>query len=355
MERGLNFSKVIRTEEMDSSFLRSRQQRSFRDMMIDNVKDDNQPDIPDLEKTYEMARERREEFRGIFTTSVEDLRVKKGGLFYLSRSLYNVCRAILKDILTHPSAYLKTVFSYQNGNYRSDFLPEHSINVAILSCLVGEGMGINEADLQVLFISGLIHDLGMFRIDEGIINKPGELGLHERKFITIHPIEGAGLFDRAFAKGNDAGSSVTSFIKNVILQEHERADGSGYPYKLQKGEVSRFFRIIGMCDTIESLTHPRPYREAISPFMAFRRLTLSREAILLFGQDEWNEFYRCITPYPPGTRVTLSNRREAEVICINPEWPLNPVILLQDDKDMGGGRRIVDLKRNKIINLRNYK
>lgn len=317
---------------------------------------DIQHDIHSIEDTYNKVRQRREELKGLFSTSIEEIRRKKGGGdFYPSLRLLNLSRAISGDIPSKRSAYLRTVFSDKQEEYLEDFLIEHSINIAILSHVVGDGMGINGLNLQNLFISGLFHDLGMFRLDKRIIDKPSSLGIHEKKFITVHPIEGSKLFEKAFKDGDGGNSEATSLISRVILEEHERADGSGYPYQLKREEIHNFSMIIGVCDTIESLTHPRPYRDHIPCFMAFRRLTMDHKPTRLFGQNIFEACLKYITPYPPGIRVMLNNGMDAIVVESDHERPLNPVIYILGEDNKDSLPRIIDLKRNKVLNMINWK
>lgn len=305
-------------------------------------------EIETNKKEVELRRRRLVELLGEVEESVRE----KNGLS-LSPELIVLARDINSKVVKLRSSYLRSVFEYEPGEYLKNLLIEHSINVAFLSLVIGLKMDYDEDDLFHIFMGGILHDIGMFRINPKIINKPAELNLHEKKLLSVHPIEGAKLFEKAVGSNNDL-ITRPDLISMIISQEHERVNGNGgYPYKLKEGELHPFAMILGFADTFESLTHPRPYREQLAPFQAFRRLFLDNEERHLFSRGIRKACFTSITAYPPGTIVNLDTGDRATVIDTDTKNPLTPVILLRrvGSDNMKIYPRVIDLRKNNRIHI----
>jgi HD-GYP domain-containing protein (c-di-GMP phosphodiesterase class II) len=131
----------------------------------------------------------------------------------------------------------------------------HSERVGYLARLVGQRMGIAPAELQVLEMSGLLHDVGKIGIPEMILCKPGKLTKEEYDTIKRHP-----------QMGHEILMPIASFggILEGVLHHHENPDGSGYPRNLCGDEIPLFARIIHVVDVYDALTSTRSYRVAFS-------------------------------------------------------------------------------------------
>ena len=104
----------------------------------------------------------------------------------------------------------------------------------------------------------------MMRIPHSLLEKTGPLSSEDRTLIESHPVLGAELLydlDKEF-----------DWLQKVLLQEHERHGGQGYPNKLSGKHIHLYARIIGMADTFISRTHPRPWRSARSPHEAAKEI-----------------------------------------------------------------------------------
>ncbi len=143
----------------------------------------------------------------------------------------------------------------------------HSENVASLSVLIGEKLGLDEKELIGLRIAALLHDSGKIAVPAEILFKPAQLNELEWEFMKLHPVIGY------------------EFIKNVdflwpvaegVLQHHERLDGSGYPYGLKGNEITLFARIIAVADVVDAITSFRPYRPAIPLESAIQEIVAGR-------------------------------------------------------------------------------
>jgi HD-GYP domain-containing protein (c-di-GMP phosphodiesterase class II) len=116
-------------------------------------------------------------------------------------------------------------------------------------------------------MAGVIHDLGKISIPAEILSKPGEINDSEFALIKQHPQTGYEIL-----KGIDFNWPVA----DIVLQHHERLDGSGYPNNLKEDEILLEARIIGVADVIEAMSSHRPYRPALGIDEAFEEITKNR-------------------------------------------------------------------------------
>ncbi len=146
---------------------------------------------------------------------------------------------------------------------RDPYTSGHSENVASLSVMIGEMLGLNEKELIGLKIAALLHDAGKIAVPAEILFKPGELSELEWEFMKLHPIIGYEIIKNV---------DFPWPVQEGVLQHHERLDGSGYPYGLKGDEISLFARIIAVADVVDAITSFRPYRPAIPLSVAIDEL-----------------------------------------------------------------------------------
>jgi len=131
---------------------------------------------------------------------------------------------------------------------------EHSTAVADLACSIGRTLGVENEDLDHLYLAGLLHDLGKISTPDAILLKPGPLTLEEREVMREHSRVGFHLLD---------GLDLTP-VDNWILHHHEHWDGTGYPHGLAGAEIPFGSRIVLVADAFDAMTTERPYRRALS-------------------------------------------------------------------------------------------
>ncbi|WP_076416724.1 HD domain-containing phosphohydrolase [Shewanella sp. UCD-KL12] len=136
----------------------------------------------------------------------------------------------------------------------------HQKSVSQLSYLIGEQLGLSAFQLEGLKMGALVHDLGKLSIPTQILNKPSTLTHEEFSLIKQHTIRGAEVFD---------GMTFPWPIREMIIQHHERLDGSGYPYGLTADKICLEAKIIAVADVSDSILSHRPYR----PSLGMRKLT----------------------------------------------------------------------------------
>jgi HD-GYP domain-containing protein (c-di-GMP phosphodiesterase class II) len=131
---------------------------------------------------------------------------------------------------------------------------EHTRRVATLAVVVGEELGLSPTRLRSLAIGGLLHDIGKLSLPDAILQKPGSLDDHEYEIVKLHPQRGRELL-------NELGG-FDDAIERLVLDHHERLDGSGYPRGLHADDLALETRILAVCDVYDALVSPRVYRPA---------------------------------------------------------------------------------------------
>jgi HD-GYP domain-containing protein (c-di-GMP phosphodiesterase class II) len=139
---------------------------------------------------------------------------------------------------------------------KSTYTEKHSDGVANLSRFLGVLFELSAHTCDMLELAGLLHDLGMLRVPDKILDKPGELTEAEDFIVRRHS------YDTYEILKNIKGFED---ISKWAAQHHERLDGSGYPYRSNAKELSLEARIIAVADVFQTLTQKRPYRDKFSP------------------------------------------------------------------------------------------
>lgn len=129
----------------------------------------------------------------------------------------------------------------------------HSRNVGKYSLLMGAVMGLSKEDLTILIYGALLHDIGKIFVPAKILNKKNTLADSERAIICQHPSCGYLYLQE---------KAVEKDILQIVLQHHEKYDGSGYPNGKSKSEIALLSQIVSVADVYDALTSDRPYRKA---------------------------------------------------------------------------------------------
>lgn len=137
----------------------------------------------------------------------------------------------------------------------------HALHTAAYAVALGKKVGVrDQTQVYALGLGALLHDIGKSKIDQKILNKEGELNDDEWQLMRQHPEHGEQiLYHRDI---------VPVLSRKVVLEHHERVNGKGYPKGL-KG-IHQFSKIVGIADCFNTLTSPRPYAKAMTPFDALR-------------------------------------------------------------------------------------
>lgn len=202
-------------------------------------------------------------------------------------------------------------------------LASHSANVAIIAGKVGLGMAMGIEDVVRVILAGIVHDIGMARLPEDLLRKPGRLAPGEREQLREHPVLGAELLEDVEPRYR--------WLQSVVLQEHERMHGQGYPAGLMGRSIDPLAQVIGLADVFEALSHPRAYR---SPYTALEALEqVSEMKGEYFEAGVVAALVNEISAFPLDSYVQLSTGAIAQVVGTNPDNILRPEVLLRWDAD----------------------
>lgn len=215
----------------------------------------------------------------------------------------------------------------------SDHTFQHSLNVAIITAIIGRWQKYQGVELKNLILSALLHDIGKLFVPLTVLDKPGSLSPGEFAIIKKHPLEGYALLKDA--------PRIAESTKLGILHHHERLDGSGYPSRLDGGAIHDYAKIIAIADIYNAMTSDRAYRRKMTPLVAMETIAGQMHEKLATGLcltflDNMRE---CFT----GNSVLLSNGERAKIIVLNNRdrnWT-KPIVCALDGK-------MLDLQKEKI-------
>lgn len=147
---------------------------------------------------------------------------------------------------------------------RDRYTFEHSDRVCDYAMMIGRGMGLTERQLEALYWTSRLHDLGKVAVDNAILNKPGRLDEQEFEVMKVHPEVSARIL---------ASFSFDAYDADVVRCHHERYDGRGYLAR-PGAEVPLESFIIAVADAYDAMTSHRPYREALDTGIALEEIAL---------------------------------------------------------------------------------
>jgi PAS domain S-box-containing protein/putative nucleotidyltransferase with HDIG domain len=147
---------------------------------------------------------------------------------------------------------------------RDPYTAGHERRVAELAVAIAERMGMDAAEMDALRLAALIHDVGKISVPAEILSKPGRLNENEFALIKVHA-----------QAGHDVLQSIAfdQPVAEMVLQHHERLDGSGYPQGLRGEEILPAARVIAVADVYEAMTSHRPYRPGLTQEAAVAELS----------------------------------------------------------------------------------
>lgn len=130
----------------------------------------------------------------------------------------------------------------------------HQIRVARIAESLAREMNLTDEQVRVTHIAGIIHDIGKIYVPADILSRPGRLSDLEFEIIKTHS-----------QYGHDILKTINFPwpIAQIVLQHHEKLDGSGYPNRLKGDEILLYTRILTVADVVEAMASHRPYRAAL--------------------------------------------------------------------------------------------
>ncbi len=236
------------------------------------------------------------------------------------------------SVLHSPDAFLWLSQLKSRDNYTA----QHSLNVCILSIVLGRQIGLKVEQLNQVAMCGMMHDMGKMLVPLKILNKPGRLDPEELRIMKKHTIMGYELLSSS--KNMFQGAIETA------LTHHERVDSKGYPRGISSNTLPYFSNIVAVADIYDAITSDRVYQkarthqEAIKVLFELSNTQLNQRLVV--------KFIESLSVYPPGSFVKMNDGSIAMVLEVNSKLKLRPKIMLILDKNMQLlGDKVIDLTK----------
>ena len=220
---------------------------------------------------------------------------------------------------------------------KDKYTAQHSLNVCVLSIVLGRHLNLSEMALNNLGLCGMMHDMGKMLVPLDILNKPGKLELEEMEIMQSHTTLGYELLK--------SSQDMYPGAIDVAWTHHERLDGKGYPRQILHGGISHFARIVTTVDMYDAITSDRVYQKGRTHLEATNILTTMSgshlDPLLVI------KFIESLGVYPPGCVVEMTNGSIAIVVEVNEKIKLRPkiIILLDEDKNQVAEEVVLDLSK----------
>ena len=227
--------------------------------------------------------------------------------------------ASVKSLITPGQTVIQYFDMLHNLRSSDDSVYSHSLNVAMISRILGKWLKWSSSDLDSLVLAGLLHDIGKITIPPEILNKEGKLTDEEFEQIRWHPRAGYDLI---------RDLKIDSRIKKATLQHHERCDGSGYPMKVDEIMLDDFAMVVAIADVYDAMTAARKYRAPLCPFQVIREF--ERDGYHKYKTEFLLTFLRHIATTYQNNRVILSDGQAAKIILLNQNSLSEPLVQLDD-------------------------
>lgn len=242
----------------------------------------------------------------------------------------------IEKLVDQLSAGNSELINLTNNSTPLNYLYAHSVNVCMLSVILGIGIGYNREQLIELGVASFLHDIGMVKVTDVSV-KSSKLSDEDYDKIKNHPVFGVEMLEMV--------KDISQAAIYVAREHHERPDGKGYPKGLKGNQIEEYAKVVSTVDTFEALTHDRAYRVKLHPYEAVREILKNKEH---FDFKLLKALIEQIGIFPVGSWVVLSTNEIAVVVDVNKDSPLKPVVKVIFDSQER------KLSEEKIINFTQY-
>ena len=290
-----------------------------RGLIEENGKKILKIDSEEVAKKKEMTIEK--------TKSLYEAAKNGGGIDFdsMKKEVNNMLSSIVENKEAH--SYLSMLKRKDETMYK------HAVDVATLAAITAGELNLTKVDMANIMLGALVHDIGKVLIQESLLTKVN-LTKDEEAILKKHPTQGYKLVKR---------DNLDDNIADIVLEHHEKYDGSGYPFQKDNKDISLYSKIVSVCNTFNNLITKGEHGVPYTPDKAVKIIiSLAKKD---FDSDVVKAFQKAIGFYPNNTRVKLSNGSIARVIEQNPNLPLRPVLSIVKHLDgtVSDGMEIVDL------------
>jgi HD-GYP domain-containing protein (c-di-GMP phosphodiesterase class II) len=268
-------------------------------------------EVTPVEKELAVAREIYSALEKSIQTAFDKLRLE--GELDLE-PLKGPVRSMTRSIERNPDAMM-LLFRIKQ---KSSNAFSRAVDTSIHMVAFGRFLQFPDERLLLLGFAGLLLDVGNVKVSGEILQKTGPLTAEEYALAKAHVMHSVELIR--------AAPGLPKGLEDIVIQNHERLDGSGYPQGLRGKQISVDGAIAGLMDSYSAITSVRPYAEQVSPSAALSMLHKLRGT--LFNEMLVEKFIQCIGIYPVGSTVELNTGEIAIVIAQNLARRLQPRVMV---------------------------
>jgi HD-GYP domain-containing protein (c-di-GMP phosphodiesterase class II) len=204
-----------------------------------------------------------------------------------------------------------------NIREKDEYLLEHSVAVAVYMTIFSRYLEIDKEVIQHLSVGAFLHDIGKIKIPDKVLNKPGKLTDDEFTIMKTHANHSIDIITKI--------PGINPLSIEVAALHHEKINGEGYPFQVKGENISRYGRMIAICDIFDALTANRVYKEGFTHSKAFSILReLAKNNHLDISLVD--QFIKCVGVFPIGSLVQLESKKLAIVEQRNNNEPIKPKV-----------------------------
>ncbi|MEO8080912.1 MAG: HD domain-containing phosphohydrolase, partial [Caldimonas sp.] len=227
------------------------------------------------------------------------------------------------------------------GEGAGDKASMHSMNVAIISLLMGRCFGFSADEMLDLGVGALLHDVGK-------IDQPTRMRHRDESFSPSEVRVYEEHVELGLAQARRMGLSPGATA--IVGQHHEHADGSGFPARLNSDRMTMGARIVALVNRYDNLCNPHLLARAMTPHESLS--LLFAQGRRKFDTSILGAFIKMMGVYPPGSLVQLTDDRYALVVAVNSSRPLKPSVLLHDAGTKRDEALVLDLETTAGLGIR---
>jgi HD-GYP domain-containing protein (c-di-GMP phosphodiesterase class II) len=199
---------------------------------------------------------------------------------------------------------------------KDNYLAEHSLNSSILMTIFAKHLDMDYRKIQELALGAFLHDIGMTFLSDTLLKKTSKFTKNEAEERKTHVSLGLKLLEDT--------PSVSHMAMTLLLEHHERLDGSGYPNQLKGNAISKYGRMMAIVDSYDAMTGERPFQ--VTEFAIDALNILAAESPEKYDADLVKVFTGAISSYPVGTLVQLASKKLGIISQLNKGEPLKPYV-----------------------------
>lgn len=292
--------------------IESLKQRGVVKVIVE-IEDAPEDSIPDIEETtFSQEFSHSCDLYDQATENVKNLFLNSSVGKPISPEAMNVLAGEITDsILRNEHAMTILTRIRQKSNYQW----EHAINSGVLLCGFALYLGLNKESVKEVTLGALLHDIGTAKVSKTILEKQEPLTQNEMSVVKKHVFWGVEL-----AKREGFSSPI---VIDMLVNHHERIDGSGYPRGISGKKISKLSRMMAIIDVYDAMTGDKPYKKGELPQVVLGHLLKEKKK---FDPEVVQQFIKYLGIHPVGSLVKLSNEKLAIVIESNRVEPLKPKI-----------------------------